>query len=39
MVYLEELKLPKVLNSLPLIFERNIGQHDKDVKFILNNAF
>lgn len=36
MVYLEELKLPKVLNSLPLIFERNIGQHDKDVQFILN---
>lgn len=36
MIYLEELKLSKVLNSLPLIFERNIGQHDKEVQFILN---
>ncbi len=36
MIELEELKVSKVLNSLPLIFERNIGQHDEKVQFVLN---
>lgn len=36
MIELEKLKVSKVLNSLPLIFERNIGQHDEKVQFILN---
>ena len=36
MIELEKLKVSKVLSSLPLIFERNIGQHDEEVQFILN---
>ena len=33
---LEKLKVSKILSSLPLIFERNIGQHHEEVQFILN---
>ena len=36
MIELEKLKVSKVLSRLPLIFERNIGQHHEEVQFVLN---
>lgn len=36
MIELEKVKVSNVLSSLPLIFERNIGQHDEKVQFMLN---
>ena len=33
---MNNIKISNVLNSLPLIFEKNIGQHDEKVQFALN---
>ena len=37
MIELAKLKVSNVLSSLPLMFERNMGQHDERVQFILNH--
>ncbi len=37
MIELEKLNVSNVLSSLPLMFERNMGQHDERVQFILNH--
>ena len=33
---MSNVKIANVLNNLPLIFERNIGQYDNKVQFVLN---
>ena len=33
---MNNVKISNVLNGLPLIFEKNIGQHDEKVQFVLN---
>ena len=33
---MNNIKISNVLNSLPLIFEKNIGQHDEKIQFALN---
>lgn len=33
---MQELKVSNILSNLPLMFERNIGQHDEKVQFILH---
>ena len=33
---MNNIKISNALNSLPLIFEKNIGQHDEKIQFALN---